>query len=216
MLYDSEFLFVGFDCAYRTLGWCILGYNPRAIDDSREIFHLYNSGVADVLEGCETIAHVAPMMRARKLASAIAQIIPRDFPIDHAHVIIEKQPRKTGRGIIRGTSCETNQNVEAQLLYHFAVTQVARSVYLVSPVQKNKVARALLREEIAKTYAERKKQVRRAFLKFAQLFNFSENADAHPLLFRNVRADMADACVQIIAAILLCAKDIDKNAKFSE
>lgn len=198
---DCDFLFIGFDCALRTLGWAILGYNPSIrtnLERCRELYQLFGAGVVDVLG--ENVESVRESERARRLALKLDEIIGRDFPIEKAYVIIERQPRKrSAQGAIRtATAC-----VESQLVYHFSVLRRAKSVYLISAGKKNRVARALLDEPVARTYSERKKQTRRAFARMATLFDF-----ACPHDFRHIRPDMADAFMQILGAIFICANDI--------
>jgi hypothetical protein len=157
--------------------------------------------VYDVLGA--NIDSISDSERARLLARALDSIVPRDFPISRAYVIVERQPRKRGAfGSVRvATSC-----VESQIVYHFSVTRPAQYVYLISAGKKNHIARELLHESIARTYAERKKQTRRAFVHLARIFNF--DACANRFDFKHIRADMADACLQIVAAIFICARDI--------
>lgn len=208
---NCDFLFIGFDCALRTLGWTILGYTPsiitRNIDgmrNARDVIHLFGSGVYDTLG--DNIDNVSDYERARMLAHALDSIVPPDFPVSRAYVIIERQPRKRGMfGSVRAaTSC-----VESQIVYHFSVVRPAHYVYLISAGKKNHIARTLLHESVARTYAERKKQTRRAFVHLAGIFNF--DACANRANVKRVRADMADACLQIIAAIFICARDIQPS-----
>lgn len=257
----DEYTFIGFDCAYRTLGWCILGYNPRALTEclttspttssttsstkssknvsklemcARNLFHLRASGVVDVLGA--TIEEVDHSTRAILLAQTLRSIIPADI-ISRATVIIEKQPRKLGRqfaGAHTGSVHDSNQTVEAQLIYHFSVLYPARRVYLVSPNKKNQLACSLLHEDHVTTYSARKKQSRRAFMRMAELFNFDVvapiiggskketmssvgdlDSDLRPRFtsisskaIRHIKADQADACIQIVAAIILCPEYI--------
>lgn len=245
----DEYTFIGFDCAYRTLGWCILGYNPRALTEclttspknalnletcARNLFHLRASGVVDVLGA--TIEEVDHSMRAVLLAQTLRSIIPADI-ISRATVVIEKQPRKRGHqfaGAHAGSVHDSNQTVEAQLVYHFSVLYPARRVYLVSPSKKNRLACSLLHEDHVTTYSARKKQSRRAFMRMAELFNFDVVAsiiggkhrkkeaasvtsldlhimpvfDTSPKAIRHIKADQADACIQIVAAIILCPEYI--------
>ncbi|MFA5767753.1 MAG: hypothetical protein WC919_07595 [Candidatus Paceibacterota bacterium] len=211
---NCDFLFVGFDCALRTLGWSILGYTPSiitanrdkstsALRNARDVIQLFGSGVYDVLGA--NIDSTSDSDRARALARALDNIIPRDFPISRAYVIIERQPRKRnafcGGAVRTATAC-----VESQLVYHFSVTRAAKYVYLISAGKKNHIARELLHEPMARTYAERKKQTRRAFVHLAGVFNF--DTCANRLDYKHIRADMADACLQIVAAIFICARDI--------
>lgn len=245
----DEYTFIGFDCAYRTLGWCILGYNPGALTEclttsstknsknvselemcARNLFHLRASGVVDVLGA--TIEEVDHSTRAILLAQTLRSIIPADI-ISRATVIIEKQPRKLGRQF-GGSVHDSNQTVEAQLIYHFSVLYPARRVYLVSPNKKNQLACSLLHEDHVTTYSARKKQSRRAFMRMAELFNFDVvapiiggskketmssvgdlDSDLRPRFtsisskaIRHIKADQADACIQIVAAIILCPEYI--------
>lgn len=210
---QDEYVFIGFDCAYRTLGWCILGYNPRTcanalhglgdLSCARNTFRLIGSGVEDVLG--ENIDDVDHSTRAKRLLATIRRIIPFDV-IARATVVIERQPRKQGGGRFRSGVHDTNLTVEGQLVYHFSVVCPAQKVYLVSAGKKNKISCQLLNEERVLTYAQRKKQTRRAFVQLASVFNFDVCPYAGVL--RHVKADQADACVQIIAAIFLCTKNI--------
>jgi len=224
---QDEHTFIGFDCAYRTLGWCILGYNPRsltrAIHESnaatngiatigattngiapcaRDLFCLRAGGVEDVLG--QKIDEVDHAERAIRLATTLRAIIPASI-VARSTVIIERQPRKRGRGFSSAVH-DTNQTVEAQLVFYFSAVCRARKVYLISAGKKNKVACALLREPPVTTYDARKKQSRRAYVRLAEHFNFDAHSRACD--FPHVRADRADACVQIIAGIFLCAKSI--------
>jgi hypothetical protein len=212
---SDEHLFIGFDCAYRTLGWCVLGYNPRALTNAlrernegglksamRNLFRLRAGGVEDVLG--QKIDTLDPSERAKLLAATLDRIVPRD-EIARATVIIEGQPRKRGVGF-NASVRDTNQTVEAHLVFYFSVVRPAQRVYLISAGKKNKLACALLGEAHVKTYAARKMQSRRAYVRIAEHFNFSAHAEA--LNIKRVKADRADACVQIIAAIFLCTKNI--------
>ena len=219
----DEHLFIGFDCAYRTLGWCIIGYNPCALTEAardcarndcgkpycdrfkqcvRDLFHLRAGGVEDVLG--QNIDEVDPSARAVRLLDTIRRIIPEDI-IARSTVIIEKQPRKRGAGFCTSVH-DTNQTVEAQLVFYFSAIKPAHKVYLISAGKKNTFACTLLKEEHVKTYNARKKQSRRAYVCMAEHFNFSAHVGAQE--FRHVKADRADACIQIIAAIFLCANNI--------
>jgi len=227
----DETIFISFDCAYRTLGWCILGYNPqRALRDpcygnARDLFRVIDGGVEDVL-GTE-IVNVTHRERARLLGATLDRIIPREL-VENAIVIIEHQPRQQsvrGVGTVRGD----NQAVEAQLVMYFTVHAVARGVYLVAPKKKDTISSAILHEPIGKTYAERKKQSRRAYVQLASVFNFdvclarlapiavddvgngkkrARRVARSPLSF--LKADQSDACLQIFAALFLCAKSIEE------
>lgn len=213
----EEHLFIGFDCAYRTLGWCILGYNPRAVINCtdaewrpdqlqsclRNVFHLIGSGVEDVLG--ENIDGVDHSTRARRLIATLRRIIPPNI-VSRAKVVIERQPRKRGRAFGNSAVHDSNQTIEAQLIYHFSVVCPAACVYLVSAGKKNRISCQLLNEERVGTYVERKKQTRRAFVRLAEHFNF--DICPYARTYKHVRADQADACIQIIAAIFLCAKNI--------
>lgn len=221
---DDEHVYIGFDCAYRTLGWCILGWNPHVIQDNdliisgdsaqesntrsdivaslaacvkrnRSFLHLRAGGVEDVLG--QNIDTVDAPTRARKLADTLNRIIPRDI-IHRAHVIIERQPRKRGQF---GSVHDANQTIEAQLLFYFSAIYPAHMVELIHAKKKNQLACVVLGENPVKTYAARKNQSRRLYVHFARLFDFS--ADSNATNIKHVKADRADACVQIIAAIFL-------------
>lgn len=218
---QDEHTFIGFDCAYRTLGWCVLGYNPRVLTRElratganalaqclRDLFHLRAGGVEDVLG--DKIDEFDQATRARQLAAGVRRILTAaaidPATLAQATVIIERQPRKRKFGFTGSSVHDTNQTIEAQLVFYFSVMCPARCVYLISAGKKNRLACALLSEPRVKTYPARKKQSRRAYVHLASMFNF----DAHPQAreFRHVKADRADACVQIIAAIFLCADNI--------
>jgi len=203
----DEYTFLGFDCAYRTLGWCVLGYNPRGAIlcpqtlAPRDVLALRAGGVEDVLGA--PIENIAETERARRLAATVARICA-GIDIARAIVVIERQPRKcrARRGVH-----DTNQTIEAQLVLYFSAIAPARAVHLISGSKKNALAQIILHEPRVATYAERKKQARRAYVHLATLFNF----DAHPEArnYRRVRPDRADACVQIVATIFLCARNIE-------
>lgn len=213
---DDEFTFIGFDCAYRTLGWCVMGYNPSLLitelsresapraQCARNLFHLIGSGVIDVLGG--NIETFGCAERAIKLNEAITGLIPAHV-VARSVVVIERQPRKRMHG---GGVHDANQTIEAQLVYHYSVVQRAHGVYLISAAKKNKISAQILCEEPARTYATRKKQTRNAYTKLLSVYNFDAHSGARVL--RHIKADLADACMQIFAAIFLCAKDISRLA----
>lgn len=198
-----EHLFIGFDCAFRTLGYSILAYNPRELmPNARDVLRLVACGVCDILG--ENIDAVDASERARRFARAMDEIVPASIPVAHATVVIEHQPRKLARA--HANAREACASVESFLVYHFSVVRPAARVFLIGASKKNVIARALLGEDVARTYAERKKQTRRAFVHLARFFNFDVCARANDV--KHVSADLADSCIQILAAIFLCAHEI--------
>lgn len=205
---SDEFVFVGFDCAYRTLGWCVMSYNPASfafpfvVARTRNLLRLIGSGVIDVLG--DNIDAFDCGERAAKLHETLVKLVSPALAA-RAIVIIERQPRKRMRG---GGVHDTNQTIESQIVYHFSTICKARGVYLISATKKNQISAQILHELPAQTYATRKKQTRRAYEHLSRAFNF----DAHVgnCVMRHIKPDQADACLQIIAAIFLCTKDINK------
>lgn len=206
-------VFVGIDCAYRSLGWSVVVFNPNCCAaSSRDIFTFVDGGVVDTLGG-KSIADVAVGDRARALHATFEMIfaVARDASAAGAAicVIIEKQPR--GVGLAGAGVHDTNQTIEAQGIFYFSAIRGLR-VYAISPKKKNKAACAILAEDAVKTYAARKMQSRRAFARLAEAYNFGARAAkvVGAVSARNTPDDLADSCLQIIAAVFLCARDIDK------
>lgn len=196
VLYDDEFTFIGFDCGYRSLGWTILGYNPHA-DDLRKVYVFRAGGVVDTIGRC--IADTSLRERADALARVL-DLISSLTDVTRSIVIIEKQPHGHGKGV-------NNYVIESQIIYHFSRVARASCVHIIHAKYKNMIAERLLRENRATSYAERKKQSRRAFSSMAEHFDFDACTYARDI--RRVRADLADSCMQIIAAIVLHADNID-------
>jgi hypothetical protein len=195
MLYDNdEFIFIGFDCAYRTLGWSILGYNPHATS-LRNVYCFRAGGVVDVIG--KIIASVTVQERARALANVLDQIT-KMVRIERAIIVIEEQPHN-------GKKSANNFAIESQILYHYTRAAVARSIHTIHGSRKNVISRAILHEPLAHNYRERKNQSRRAFVRMISLFDF----DIIQHNYAKIRVDLADSCMQIIATIAFYAQDID-------
>jgi hypothetical protein len=205
---DDERIFIGFDCAYRSLGWCILGFNPeRALRDRdwRNLFRLIAGGVEDVLgEPIADVSHDQRAIRMHACITRITRIIPADI-VRRATIVIEHQPRRQsvrGCGNVHGD----NQAVEAQLIFYFSTIMRAERVFLIDPKKKDIISSVILHEERATKYAERKKQSRRAYVRLAEDFNFAAHPGARD--FKHLKADRSDACIQIFAAVFLCPQNI--------
>lgn len=210
---QDEHIFIGFDCAYRTLGWCILGFNPAQTAEKmreacanlpqvpREIpwfnmFRLIGKGVEDVLGA--KIKDVDRVTRARLLADTITRIIPRDI-VARSVVIIEEQLRaQMLRGSFRVAG--GNADIEAQLLMYFTAVAPARKVILINSKVKKRYMEELGLSSAGlaqgKRYDANKCNSCKAFGMVAAQFNFGDVGST-------VIADEADACIQILATIFL-------------
>jgi hypothetical protein len=210
---DDEHIFISFDCAYRTLGWCILGFNPtRTIIKLREfganlpqiprdipwfnMFHLIGKGVEDVLGA--KIKDVNRVNRAKLLADTIARIIPRKI-IARATIVIEEQLRaQMLRGGFRVAG--GNADIEAQLLMYFTAVEPARKIILINSKIKKKYMEELglssANLPYNKRYDANKCNSCKAFGMISTQFNFGD-------VGKTVIADEADACIQILATIFL-------------
>lgn len=209
-----EHIFIGFDCAYRSLGWCILGFNPAQTianlhnftAQTKEMpwfnmFRLIGKGVEDVLG--KKIKEVDRITRAKLLADTIDRIIPRDL-ISRATIIIEEQLRAQQlRGTFRVAG--GNADIEAQLIMYFTAVNRARKIILISSKAKKKYMEGLGLSSanlLAKErYAANKCNSCTAFGMIAKHFNFGN-------VGKSVIADEADACIQILATIFLHPEDI--------
>jgi hypothetical protein len=200
MLYDNdEFIFIGFDCAYRSLGWSILGYNPHA-PLLRDIYCFHAGGVVDVIG--KLIATVTVQERASALARVLDQITSM-VCIARTIIVIEEQPHN-------GKKSANNYAIESQIIYHYTRVAVARSIHTIHALRKNVMSRAILHEPVARNYRERKNQARRALVHMIALFNFDAlHRDRRD--YAHIRADLADSCMQIIALIAFYAQDIDND-----
>jgi len=201
-------IFISFDCAYRTLGWCIVSFNPadtlarmRASENPREelrgLFKILGGGVEDVLGA--KIEDVSHSDRARLLMRTLERIMPPADVVSRATIIIEHQPRfqcLRGRGSVRGD----NQAIEAQLVMYFTAAVPARRIFLIDPKDKDRISRIIVPPEsgAAETYAVRKKRSRLAFAAMNQT----------PGQTRGISADQSDAYLQIIAAIIFRMSDV--------
>lgn len=246
-----DYIFISIDCAYRSLGWCILRFAPNEImrvakpgENIKNLLQFINGDVVDVLDG-KLIEDVDVMTRARALHALFTKIhkeatdyIAANPTLQRPRIItvIEHQPRHNVH--------DTNQAVEAQTAYHFTIVNPVDQVYLVNPSLKNKIACRLLNEAKVKTYPARKAQSRRAFVRLSEIFNFDarlarfapatasasdaetsasdvaasgarkkkrtkKTGSAPSITYKNTKADLADAYMQIIATIFIAHKHID-------
>jgi len=191
---------LSFDCAYRTLGWCVLEYDPAGalaaladgrLGDVHKVIRMTHGGIIDTLGG-RTVRSTGDVDRARALRAALGTLPPGPF----AAVIIEKQP-----GRIRGKrGC--SQAVEAQLVYHYAAATAdsAAQIVLVHPREKNALATRIVGPIAVNSYAERKRQTVAALRRLSELFDF-----------RAGRADLADAVLQALARIFPGGQHIRKG-----
>lgn len=176
---------ISFDCAYRTLGWCILEIT-RATANAV----IVASGVTDVLG--EKITNTTCAQRANCLGAFLAAVASEEY-VANAIVLVEEQPHSQSMHV-------DNKVIEAQIMFYYTCVRRALAVYTMKPRKKSLLAEIVLGEPRARVYAERKKQTRRLFARICTSGGCTGGATQQDV-YTHTRADLADALAQALAFV---------------
>lgn len=188
---SSRIRILGFDPAYKSIGWCVLDLYLEAFapDSAASPLVIVDMNVVDLLPN-KNIAESTERERAAALRALLNHLVARYGVPDH--VAIERQA-VAGGGHIMSTKSAVIMN---QIIYHFAELS---EICLIAPAAKNKLSIGGVKCADAADYRARKKHTK-AMLPIV----LQKLRSAHLMCRAEYADDMADA----MFTAMLCAQKL--------
>ena len=124
-------VYISFDCAYKTLGWCIFDINEDFLDDYNNngilsFIRWYDGGVEDLLPNC-SVTSCSKEYKTKVLRDFLLSLDISQY--DNITIIVEEQPRNLSF---------KSSTVEDQICMYY-LTLYDCEIVTVSPAGKTKI-----------------------------------------------------------------------------